>query len=347
MNKVIDLEIKIFQVFCGDCISIIYTDEEANEKKSIIIDAGYAKTYHTTLKQEIAKLEEADLFVITHMDDDHIGGMTSFINEYPILPIKEFWFNYCPIDSDISTQMTNKISVGQALKLRDYLSKNAIISPTILQGFECQIGLANLKVLSPNKRSYEKYVKLFPTDETENEFLNKISARENDYSASVESFRDIPFVEDSSIPNGGSIAFLFQLLNFKMLFLADAHPSVIVEGLTNLGFSKDNKISVNYVKLSHHGSSFNISEALIQMIDCKNYIISTDGSKHQLPNKKTLSKILLNQTTNDVNFIFNYGNHITRNIFTLEEQNQFGFELTYPSDGENYYSIKQSLHYDT
>lgn len=346
MKKIVEFEIKIFQVFCGDCISIVYTDEEANSK-SIIIDAGYAQTYHRTLKQEIVKMKEIDLFVITHMDDDHIGGMASLINEYPTLPIKKFWFNYCPIDSDISTQMTNKISVGQALKLRNYLSKNSTILPTILQGFECRIGLANLKVLSPNEKSYEKYVKLFPTDETEKEFLSKISARENDYSAAVESFRDVPFIEDSSIPNGGSIAFLFQLFDFKMLFLADAHPSVIVEGLTNLGFSKENKISVDYVKLSHHGSSFNINEALIEMIDCKNYIISTDGSKHQLPNKKTLSKILLSQTINDINFIFNYDNQITRNIFTLKEQNQFGFELTYPSDGKNYYSIKQSLHYDT
>jgi beta-lactamase superfamily II metal-dependent hydrolase len=346
MKKAVELEIKIFQVFCGDCISIVYTDEVTNSK-SIIIDAGFPKTYFQTLKQEIAKLKEVDLFVVTHMDNDHIGGMTPLINEYPIPPIQDFWFNYCPVDSDISTQMTNKISVGQALKLRDYLSKNAIISPTILQGFEYQIGLANLKVLSPNEKSYEKYVKLFPTDETENEFLNKISARENDYSASVESFRDILFTEDNSIPNGGSIAFLFQLLNFKMLFLADAYPSVIVEGLSNLGFSKENKISVDYVKLSHHGSSFNINETLIEMIDCKNYIISTDGSKHQLPNKKALSKILLSQTINNINFIFNYDNHITRNIFTLEEQNQFGFELTYPSEGKNYYSIKQSLYYDT
>jgi beta-lactamase superfamily II metal-dependent hydrolase len=346
MKKIVELEIKIFQVFCGDCISIVYTDEEANSK-SIIIDAGYAQTYHSTLKQEIVKMKEVDLFVITHMDDDHIGGMTSLIKEHPILPIKKFWFNYCPIDSDISTQITSKISVGQALKLRDYLRKTSIISPTILKGFECHIGLVNLKVLSPNEKSYEKYVKLFPIDETENKFLNKISARENDYLASVESFRDVPFIEDSSIPNGGSIAFLFQLLNFKMLFLADAHPSVIVEGLTNLGFSKENKIPVDYVKLSHHGSSFNINETLIDMIDCKNYIISTDGSKHQLPNKKTLSKILLRQTINSINFIFNYDNQITRNIFTLEEQNQFGFELVYPSEGENYYLIKQSLNYDT
>ncbi|MDZ7898969.1 MAG: hypothetical protein U5N85_13225 [Arcicella sp.] len=41
MNKVIDVEIKIFQVFCGDCISIVYTDEVANSK-SIIIDAGFS-----------------------------------------------------------------------------------------------------------------------------------------------------------------------------------------------------------------------------------------------------------------------------------------------------------------
>lgn len=346
MNKVIDLEIKIFQVFCGDCISIVYTDETANSK-SIIIDAGFSKTYHHTLKQEIAKLKEVDLFVITHMDDDHIGGMTALINEYPIPPIKEIWFNYCSIDSDISMQMTNKISIGQALKLRDYLSKNAVISPTILQNAEYQIGLANLKVLSPNEKSYKKYVKLFPTDETENKFLNKISVRENDYSASVESFRDVSFIEDSSIPNGGSIAFLFQLLDFKMLFLADAHPSVIVEGLNNLGFSKENKISVDYVKLSHHGSAFNINEALINIIDCKNYIISTNGSKHQLPNKKTLSRIILNQENKGLNFIFNYDNPTTRNIFTLEEQNTFKFELSYPKVGENHYLIKHSFNYDT
>lgn len=346
MNNVVKLEIKIFQVFCGDCISIIFNDKE-DKTHSIIIDAGYPITYQRTLKQEIANLKEIDLFVITHMDNDHIGGMSSLINEYPIPPIKEFWFNHCPAGIEVSTQMTNKISVGQALKLRDYLSKTSLLSPTILQGFEHQIGFANLKVLSPNVKSYEKYANLFPTDETENEFLSKISAKENDYSSSIESFRDEILTEDISIPNGGSIAFLFELLGFKMLFLADAHPSVIVEGLNRLGFSKDNKISVDYVKLSHHGSAFNISEALINIIDCKNYIISTDGGKHQLPNKKTLSKIILNPENKGLNFIFNYDNHTTRNIFTLEEQNTFGFELSYPKAGENHYLIKHSFNYDT
>lgn len=346
MNKNIVLEIKIFQVYCGDCISVVYHDGEENVH-SILIDAGYARTYHRTLKQEITKLKEVDLFVITHMDDDHIGGMTSLIKEYPKPPIKEFWFNYTPVDLSISTHVTNKISVGQALKLREYLSESAIIAPTILQGFEYKLGLASLKVLSPNVKSYEKYVNLFPIDEIEKEFLSKIGVRKNDYSASVESFRYVPFIEDKAIPNGGSIAFLFQLLDFKMLFLADAHPSVIVEGLIKLGFSQENKISVDYVKLSHHGSASNINETLIDMIDCKNYIISTDGSKHQLPNKRTLSKILLGQRLKGINFIFNYDNQITRNIFTLEEQYQLGFELIYPSEGKNYYLIKQSFNYDT
>ena len=80
------VEIKIFQVKCGDCISIVYQNEDIIH--SIIIDSGYAQTYHRTLKNEIKLLNKIDLFIITHTDDDHIGGKKSFISE---LPVKHFY----------------------------------------------------------------------------------------------------------------------------------------------------------------------------------------------------------------------------------------------------------------
>lgn len=56
-------------------------------------------------------------------------------------------------------------------------------------------------------------------------------------------------------------------------------------------YSTDNPLSVDYVKLSHHGSQHNTSPEFLKLIECQNYIISTNGSGHGHPDKRTLARI--------------------------------------------------------
>ncbi len=69
----------------------------------MLIDGGYAKTYHKYLKKFLLNLaaegKRLNLIVVTHIDDDHISGIRSLLQENgdsrnpKIIEIDEIWFN--------------------------------------------------------------------------------------------------------------------------------------------------------------------------------------------------------------------------------------------------------------
>lgn len=65
------------------------------------------------------------------------------------------------------------------------------------------------------------------------------------------------------------------------------------------------------MKVSHHGSAINISNELLDMIDCRNYLISTNGGKGRSchPDRETIGNITWHSRRNHdstLNLIFNY-----------------------------------------
>lgn len=98
--------------------------------------------------------------------------------------------------------------------------------------------------------------------------------------------------EDTSLSNGASIAFLFEFEKIRIAFLGDAYPSVCIDGLLKLGYSCKKPCCVDLVKLSHHGSKYNCSDKLFQILRTQNYLLSTDGRSGKLPNKTMIAKLL-------------------------------------------------------
>lgn len=91
-------KIHFMKALSGDCFLI-----ELEDKQSILIDCGYKSTYENELKSLLVKLREEggriSLFVVTHMDEDHIGGAITFLEENgyrenaQIIDIDNIWFN--------------------------------------------------------------------------------------------------------------------------------------------------------------------------------------------------------------------------------------------------------------
>jgi beta-lactamase superfamily II metal-dependent hydrolase len=259
----------------------------------MIVDMGYAKSYHRTIKSFLAEKNHIDLLVVTHTDSDHIGGALSYIKDDDTPKLDCWWYNYSINDLSTNEEGNNKISINQAISLRAYLSKKkeAISSSPIIADTLHVIKGIEINILSPSLKSYKEFKDLVDKKES---YLQNISAEKSDYKISIRDFEDISFPpEDNSPSNGSSIAFILNYGGFKILMLADAHPKVIVESLRNMGYSEEKPLLINYVKLSHHGSARNINSELIELIECSNYIISTDGSNHALPNKLTLAKIAI------------------------------------------------------
>lgn len=81
------------------------------------------------------------------------------------------------------------------------------------------------------------------------------------------------FVEDHSDTNKASIAIVLTYKEkYNIALLGDAHDKDIREGLSEF-FSGQ---AMDLVKLSHHGSSYNLSNELIDLLTAKRLILSTN-----------------------------------------------------------------------
>lgn len=126
-------------------------------------------------------------------------------------------------------------------------------------------------------------------------------------SATKETLEEIlktPFDEDYTATNGSSIAFILQAQDKKILFLADAHPGLIVQSLNE--YQNEGTIIFDLIKVSHHGSFGNISRELLHKIDSEKYLISTNGQKHGHPDKETIVHIITRKSGFHRKLYFNY-----------------------------------------
>ena len=73
--------IQMLPAASGDCIYLEFPDPDFR----ILIDGGYAKTYHKYLKKFLLNLaaegKRLNLIVVTHIDNDHINGIKSLLQE--------------------------------------------------------------------------------------------------------------------------------------------------------------------------------------------------------------------------------------------------------------------------
>jgi beta-lactamase superfamily II metal-dependent hydrolase len=332
------IRFEFLRAFNGDCILI------STENSNILIDGGTKKTYNIFLKREIERLRDngkrVDLVVSTHIDSDHIDGIVQLLeNEKQLLEenyiessiIKKIWFNafedrlfsddfsndtsysgYKTFrefidDMDKSIEYDNHISIDNKI---DYLINNEI----------------NILLLSPNDKKIKKLHKKYK-EPIEEDFYTSYS---KDSNKSIEELAQLPFKKDNSEHNGASIAFILEYEVKKYLFLADAHIDLIVESLEKLGYSKDNPLEVEFIKLSHHGSKKNINQKFLDLVRSDNFIILTNGASHGHPDKEALSRIILNPNRNfdkKINFICNYDEVVEDNSFSYEEEEKYNFEL--------------------
>jgi len=343
------IDLRLLPVLHGDAIHLVFSGSD-KLKHHIFIDGGFESTYHATLKKEAANIrnsdEKIDLFIVTHTDHDHIGGVIRFVkdNQNDGL-VKQFWFNHS-LQKDVRIADENKISIGDGIELREYLlSKKLIPYPVITNDFtDFKLYGGRFRVLSPSRAIFENYQALWDRQE-ENNIINsdEISSEQNDHFINIEELYLRPFQEDKKIENMVSIAFIFEYKDKSILFLADSSPSVVVKSLTSMGYSPNNRLKVDLVKLSHHGSRFNTSNELISIIDCQKFVISANGkNRFNFPHKEALSRVIKNplrDLSKKIIFYFNYDNEILRRIISDDERLTYNISCEYPKGEGNVLAI--------
>ncbi|MFB9080575.1 ComEC/Rec2 family competence protein [Flavobacterium procerum] len=351
-----ELSISFFDALGGDAVWIRYRGND-HLWHNILIDGGYIGSYEEIFKPVLDAIslsgEFVDLWIITHIDLDHIGAVISFIadkthNENQEL-IKLFWFNHAEFRMP---SLDGKVGYKQGIALRSYLESTGKLLKekiTIETGTVDFYGL-ELTLLGP---TLEK-IAAADLDWNKREVKGgaKISRRQSDHHKKIEEFTATEFTENADIVNGSSIIFLLKFKSVRGLFLADGHPSDAVNGLKTLGYTKENPIKVNFVKVSHHGSKNNTSPELLTLIDTAVYVISANGISNKHPDKETMARILHHHQQNGRGLEFKYtsGTDQIRSIFNSDEnpEQRFNFIQTFIEEDHpaiilNYPALNNSI----
>lgn len=130
--------------------------------------------------------------------------------------------------------------------------------------------------------------------------------------------------KDVSKSNGASIAFVLEYKDKKILFLGDSHEDIIMESLER--YKENGKtLKFDVVKVSHHGSIKN-NFKWIEDIVADNYLISTNGEKHNHPSREVIAKILKSNKQKKTLY-FNYPVSITNYIGRDELKKKYNYSL--------------------
>jgi len=339
------INIKVLPALNGDCI-LITTD-----KFNILIDGGMGRTYYRSLKDKLEELKQIDLVILTHIDEDHIAGLIELFKDEEIRPkVKKVWFNSL---AKLGELFDNKYDKSKECATDDDNDKNVSYRQgesleSLLDGIDYELIYIEkqstytfedleIQLLSPNKRHLQRLYTNWDKDKKKRD--EKESKNINDTvvtTDSIESLYKKKFDNDTRRENKSSIAFNLKYQEKNYLFLADANMSVVTESLTKIHGIE--KLDAELVKLSHHGSKKNTNQKFLDVVNSHKFIISTNGDKHNHPDKEALSRIIKNPKRDGekIEFWFNYEEDNYPKIFTDEElkSEEYNFELVFSEDGE-------------
>lgn len=318
------MKIQLISSGNADAIYIHFT-EKGGKPRNIFIDSGYRRTYKARLKKALSSISESgekiDLWIITHIDNDHISGILAFLEDTDFAAdfVTEFWFNpslaTMPDDSE-------KISVRQGVKLRDYLIEQGKCPD---QRFTSNLPTLNrfgakITILSPDDNKLDRALAAWDEEERKAKSAKPIAGT-FDYDVPIEDLMKTPFKEDTGVWNGSSIAFLLEAQGKRILFLGDSHSSIVAENLRNkFKCSEGNPLKLDLVKVSHHGSAGNTSPELLSLIDCGHFAFCAAGSG--FPAKETLVRIAASRLGKQEQTVFLFNDETPRyeGIFRNEPQ---------------------------
>jgi hypothetical protein len=139
------------------------------------------------------------------------------------------------------------------------------------------------------------------------------------------------FASDTAVANGSSIAFVFEYGGVRILFAGDAHASVLSDGLRRMAAARlVDRLALDAVKLSHHGSMANLSQNLLSAVDCPRFFVSTNGDYFKHPDPETIR--LLGEVMDHPEIRFNHRSPTTQAWEDVARQDSDGVRALYPPE---------------
>ncbi len=320
--------LEALQAFHGDSLLVHVGD------RLVLIDGGPTNTYATSVRPRLEQLRAArapggvlaiDLAMVSHIDTDHIIGLTDLGKEMVELAddqqpqpydIRTLWHNAFddilgdgaddlrtaavdalrdgPPDKVRTSGLAVVAGVAQGRELRDQATKlgwtlNRPFDGLVTAPRKITLGEASITVVSPHTAQVAKLHAAWERWLTHHQDVAGVAA----YS-------------DNSVYNLSSIVVLVEAGGRRMLLCGDARGDHVLAGLEDAGLAQNGVTQLDVLKLPHHGSIRNVKPEFFERLPAAHYVISADG-RNGNPESATLDMIASTRTDDD--FEIHFTNH--------------------------------------
>lgn len=277
-----------------------------------------------------------DLVVCSHIDNDHINGLLMLFRRPPErFRTVDVWFN------SRDHLIPDALGTGQGDRLSELLGAsgqawNAAFSGRAVVVADAgplpvvQLSGLTITVLAPGQDQLAALLDVWPESQSEPDEPEPLPPDAlGEETGSLTDLAGSAFVVDDSPSNGSSIALLLEHEDgARVLLAADSNADVLLRGLQRLG----PPVRVDLASVPHHGSAFNTSAELLAALDCRHWLVSTNGAGgHGHPSRTAVARILarLDQPT----LYFNYRSAPTEEFASKQVQLEFNATVHRPDDG--------------
>jgi beta-lactamase superfamily II metal-dependent hydrolase len=312
------LRIEMLPARHGDCLWLEYG--QGRKTNRVLIDGGPVDTY-PTLERRIAQVPRGErtfeLVMLTHVDADHVEGLVRFFAQRPTpMAVRQVWFNgwrqmqkshglLGAVQGEfLSALLVKRARHAWKASAPPWVvpAKGKLPTTTLEGGLKLTLLSPNVARLKAMAKAWEKAVVKAGFDAGDLEAAWRKLATQRKFlpkegllgaTPSLDRLLKAQFIADQAKPNGSSIAVLAEFGPKRALLLADAHPGVVAESLTRLCAERGvTRLKVDAVKVSHHGSKNNTSTALLQLIDCPRWLVSSNGDHFDHPDDACMARLL-------------------------------------------------------
>lgn len=335
----------------GDCLLV--SCPVGRRTWRLLVDTGPDEAY-PALKARLAKLQadrhgrrHIDLFIVSHIDHDHIGGASLLLNDRSLgLTFGDIWFNAAP------RPPVRGVTEGESLAQLLGAGNVALPWNRAFDGKEVVTGGGGAFVELPGTASAPRMTLLSPTParlrslyKVWDRELARLRNKESDAPGPVAPApRDMASLDlkalaarvtatDGSIPNGSSISILLEHGGASALLSADAVPTVMVPALQALARERrlPGGLAVDAMKLSHHGSRANVTTDLLKAVRADHYIFSTNNAIFNHPDDEAVARVLVHGGQQPTIW-FNYATGRNQRWAEPALRTRYGYQAQYPAE---------------
>jgi hypothetical protein len=359
----------------GDCLWIEYGNDQAPHR--VLIDAGTPGTY-SRLRKRLEALPAKDrrfeLFVITHIDSDHIGGALDLLRDKHRLGVTfdDVWFNgwIHLLEKDerarLRAEAEDILGSRQAEGVTDAILRRKLpwnrafdgepvmldggrpTSKTLPGGLALTLltpGAAELRALRPkweeelrkNGLLDEHGRPIRDSGEVTTDEDDLLGRRPRPKDIELEKLAQFVFTSDTAEANGSSITLIAEFDGRRCLLAADGHAPILTSSLRQVAGGAGS-VRVDLFKISHHGSRGNTSRELLEVVDCRRYAISTNGARHEHPDREAIARVI-RFGGSEPELLFNYTTRFTTEWNKPEVMEQRPYHVQYPAGNERGFVI--------